>query len=79
MLPVYLKSVKDLISQKRQGKADYHIKNLFFGHFSLKKNNIQAAVAIPLAKACDYIRKKLLKDDKLSSRACLESNEIIIR
>ena len=33
--------------------------------------------AIPVDKACDYIHKKLLKDETLSSRTSLDSNEII--
>ena len=32
--------------------------------------------AIPVDKACNYISNKLLKDDKLSSRTSLDSNEI---
>ena len=34
--------------------------------------------AIPVDKACNYISSKLLKDDKLSSRTSLDSNEIIL-
>ena len=34
--------------------------------------------AIPADKACDYISNKLLKDDTLSSRTSLDSNEIIL-
>ena len=33
--------------------------------------------AIPVDKACDYISNKLLYDNTLSSRASLDSNEII--
>ena len=33
--------------------------------------------AIPVDKACDHISNKLLKDDTLSSRTSLDSNEII--
>ena len=33
--------------------------------------------AIPVDKACDYIHEKLLKDETLSSRTSLDSNEII--
>ena len=32
--------------------------------------------SIPVDKACNYISNKLLKDDKLSSRTSLDSNEI---
>ena len=34
--------------------------------------------AIPVDKACNYISSKLIKDDKLSSRTSLDSNEIIL-
>ena len=43
---------------------------LFFDEVSL-------FTAIPIDKACDYITNKLLKDDTLSSRTSLNSNEII--
>ena len=33
--------------------------------------------AIPVDRACDYIRNKLLKDETLSSRTSLNSNEVI--
>ena len=38
---------------------------------------VSVSTAIPVDKACDYMSNKPLKDDKLSLRTSLDSNEII--